>query len=93
MIRLAGHDWNEATSVIICNHVAAGSEVRTVHVDPDGLCFQCGSPDDDIDLAKVFCLDCVIDRPGLNDLPEIPVNWVAYREADGSWTIEEQAED
>ena len=93
VIRFAGHDLNEETAVVVCNHVAAGSEVRTVHVDDDGLCFQCGSPDDDPKFAEVLCLDCVIDRPGLSDVPEIPVDWVAHRETDGKWTIEAQPED
>jgi hypothetical protein len=93
MIPLAGHDWPDHLSVVVCDHVAAGSEVRTVHVDPDGLCFQCGSPDDNPDLAKVLCLHCVIDRPGLTDLPDIPVDWIAHREADGTWSIEPQPED
>ena len=90
MIPLAGHHWEDATTVVVCDHVSAGSEVRTVHVDDDGLCFQCGRPDDDIALATVLCLDCVIDRPGLENLPFIPVNSVAHREEDGSWTVELQ---
>jgi len=93
VIPFAGHEWSEKASVVVCIHVADGSEVRTVQVDEDGLCFQCGSTDDDPKLAQVLCLDCVIDRPGLNDVPDIPVNWVAHREADERWTIEAQPED
>ena len=94
MIPLGGHEWDAATAVVVCNHVHDGSEVRTVHVDDDGtLCFQCGSPDDDINLAKVICLDCVIDRDGLQDVPTIPVNHIAHREENGSWTVERQPDE
>ena len=93
MIALAGHRWDEATAVVVCDHVRAGSEVRTVHVDDDGtLCFQCGGQDD-ISVATVVCLEHVIDRPGLHDVPVVPVNSVAYREPDGNWTVEAQPDE
>jgi hypothetical protein len=92
VINFGGHTWSEGTAVIVCDHVANGSEVRTVQIDEDALCFQCGG-DDDPKLAKVLCLDCVVDRLGLNDVPQIPMNHVAHREIDGSWSIERQPEE
>ena len=93
MIELAGHKLAGNTAVLVCDHVYRGSEVRTIHVDYDALCFQCGAMDDNIKLAKTMCLDEVIDRPGLDDVPFIPFDHVAHRESDGSWTVEKQAEE
>jgi len=90
---LAGHNLDESTTVVVCDHVATGSEVRIIHVDEDGLCFQCGRTDDDPKFALIYGLDCLMDRPGLSDVPEIPINHVAYREEDGSWTVERQPDE
>ncbi len=79
----------------MCEHVHAGEEIGLFTHDPDddgGLGMQCRGDSDNIENAKVLCLDCLADRPELSDLPSVCVGHTAERRPDGTWIVYEHNE-
>ena len=77
---------------VVCRCVAQGRPVRIYQNAPDAMSMVCGAEHDVDDLRKM-CLEHLVDRPELADLPTVDKGFGASLENDGNWYVFEDCDD
>ena len=77
---------------VVCKCVAKGQPVRIYQNAPDAMSMVCGAEHEAEDLENM-CLEHLVDRTELADLPKVDRGYGACRESDGIWYVFEDCDD
>ena len=91
-MQVGGHEFPQRAKVVVCRCVAEGRPVTIYQNAADGMSMVCGV-EHEIEDMENMCLEHLVDRPELANLPIVDRGYGACRENDGSWYIFEDCDD